>query len=75
MMDIVEKKNHDYSASDKEEYAFNNLTACENIGVCTTEQGFLARIMDKIMRVNCYIKSDALKVKDESIEDTCMDAA
>ena len=47
----------------------------EKIGIASTEQGFLTRMMDKISRVNSFVKQGTLNVADEKIEDTLMDLA
>jgi len=74
MINMVAAKNHDYASGDGGVDAFNNLSSCERIGACTTEQGFIARIMDKIMRIVSLTRSDVTKAVDEKIEDTIMDA-
>ena len=73
MMTIVAKKNHDYSG--KSSAAFENFQMVERLGVASTTQGFLVRMMDKYMRVNNFCKSGVLKVDDEKIEDTLLDLA
>ncbi|MFW9972575.1 MAG: hypothetical protein ACFFDF_20480 [Candidatus Odinarchaeota archaeon] len=72
MLEITQKKNHDYAGF--EDNPFANFTIVERTGIATTEQGFLTRIMDKISRINSFIIQGTLKVKDEKIEDTILDA-
>jgi len=72
MLEITKKKNHDYSGFDSDPFA--NFTVVEKTGISTTEQGFLTRIMDKISRINSFVKQGVLKVENEKIEDTCIDA-
>jgi hypothetical protein len=47
----------------------------ESIGFASTEQGFLTRITDKLMRVSTFVKTGILKVADEKVEDTLLDMA
>jgi len=74
MNDIVKQKNHDYTGGDNCD-AFANFVSVEQIGIASTEQGFLTRMMDKMMRINTFVKQGQLKVKDESVKDTLMDLA
>ena len=71
MNDILKRKNADY-AGPKGEY--NNFEFCEKLGVCTTEEGLVVRISDKMTRICNLLKADA-QVKDESIKDTLLDMA
>jgi hypothetical protein len=73
MMDITTRKNHDYAGFSDD--AYSNFTVVENCGIASTEQGFLTRMMDKISRINSFVKQGVLNVKDESIEDTLIDLA
>lgn len=66
-------KNHDYSGFN--DSAFANFEIVEKCGISTTEQGFLTRIMDKISRINSFLKQGVCLVADEKIEDSCIDAA
>jgi len=74
MNEICRRKNQDYSG-DPQGSAFNNFTMIEEMGIATTEEGFLTRMMDKMMRINNIIKSGQAQVKDESVEDTLLDLA
>ena len=74
MTAVTKAKNHDY-AGFAEGDAFANFTAVENVGIASTEQGFLTRMMDKISRVNSFVKQGVLNVKTESVEDTLIDLA
>ena len=72
------RKNNDYAAP--AEHAgdplapFRNFTACERIGLCTTEQGFMVRKLDKFMRLCNLLKPGHKQgVMDESIKDTLQD--
>lgn len=71
MHDISTRKNHDYSGF--EESAFGNFEVVERCGIATTEQGFLTRMMDKISRINSFLKQGICLVADEKIEDSLMD--
>ena len=74
-LELMEQKNADYtnSAEDIEPNCFANFTRCEDMGVCTTEQGFLVRMTDKLSRLSTFVTSGELKVKDESVKDTVLD--
>lgn len=73
LYEIAKSKNHDYSGSN--ESAFANFEIVGLCGIASVEQGFLTRIMDKISRINSFIKQGILEVEDEKITDTCADAA
>lgn len=70
---ISRSKNQDYTGNDPDPFA--NFTAVERVGIATTEQGFLTRMMDKMQRLNSFVQSGQLAVKEESVEDTLMDMA
>ena len=71
---ICEKKNHDYTSCTKDDDAFANFKAVETLGFCSVEQGFLARITDKLTRMGTFVRKGSYEVEDETIEDTLMDA-
>lgn len=73
MYELSRSKGHDYSGF--EDSIFANFEVVERCGIARTETGFLTRIMDKISRINSFIKQDVCLVADEKIEDTCMDAS
>lgn len=73
MHEICRNKNHDYAGGQSN--AFKNFTIVEQMGVTSTEQGFLTRMCDKMMRITNFVTSGTLKVKDEAIEDTLLDLA
>lgn len=73
ILDISKRKGADYCGETNSD-PFANFRQVEILGICTTEQGFLARMTDKMSRVASLIKQDA-HVKDESIEDTLGDLA
>jgi len=75
MTSITTAKNKDYAGFDDSSNAFGNFTVVENCGIASAEQGFLTRMMDKISRINTFVKRGVLNVKDESVEDTLLDLA
>ena len=68
----MQKKNADYAGRSGEE-PFANFTRCESMGICKTEAGMLVRMTDKMSRLSSFVESGTLLVKDESVEDTCLD--
>lgn len=70
--ELMQRKNHDYAGRGGES-PFANFTRCESMGICTTEQGFLVRMTDKMSRLSSFVEAGVLKVKDESVEDTILD--
>lgn len=73
MVEITRAKNHDYTGSNADPFA--NFKAVETSGVCSTEQGFLVRMHDKMARIASFVQKGVLQVKDESVEDTLLDLA
>lgn len=73
MYEITRKKNSDYTGDVTA--PFKNFTMVETIGFASTEQGFLTRIIDKVMRVASFIKNGTLQVVDEKVTDTLLDCA
>lgn len=73
MLEIAKKKSHDYSSfSDS---VFANFEVVGLCGIASVEQGFLTRMMDKISRINSFVKQGILLVDDEKIDDTLLDLA
>jgi hypothetical protein len=70
--DLMDMKNRDYAGNDGKE-PFANFTRVESMGICSTEQGFLVRLTDKMSRLSSIIESGKTNVKDESFEDTMVD--
>lgn len=69
-------KNSDYAGETHiSKDAFANFTRVEALGIATTEQGFLTRMMDKLCRVTTFAQKGVLKVTDEKVTDTLMDLA
>lgn len=69
---IMEVKNHDYAGRGGES-PFANFLRCEAMGVCSTEQGFLVRIIDKISRLSTFVEAGKLMVKNEGYRDAILD--
>jgi hypothetical protein len=73
MVKIALAKNADYTGSDTD--PFSNFSRVEALGICSTEVGFLTRMVDKLCRVASFVQVGVLKVKDESVADTLLDLA
>jgi len=73
MIRITKAKNSDYTGSSPD--PFHNFKLVEEVGVCTTEQGFLTRMSDKFARIVSFTQKGELLVKDESVSDTLKDLA
>lgn len=73
MAKITAAKNADYTGVGTDPFA--NFTRVEALGICSTEQGFLTRMVDKIARITSFVQKGELQVKDESVEDTLLDLA
>lgn len=72
MFEITKAKNSDYSHGD---YPFRNFEMVEQMNIATTEQGFLTRMTDKMMRLSTFVQGAEMKVTDEKVDDTLMDLA
>ena len=70
--ELMKSKNHDYAGKSGEE-PFANFERCEAMGVCSTEQGFLVRVVDKVSRLSTFADSGTLKVDNEGYEDAIVD--
>lgn len=70
--ELMSLKNKDY-AGNGGETPFANFTRVESMGVCTTEQGFLVRLTDKMSRLSSFVESGKMHVADESFRDTIVD--
>lgn len=70
--ELMERKNEDYAGQGGSE-PFANFTRCEVLGICSTEKGFLVRMTDKMSRLSSFFESGRFSVKDENLEDTCID--
>ena len=67
---IMQKKRFDYSGTVD---PFKNLRDAAFVGV-NPLQGVMVRIMDKFARIRSFIEEGTLKVNDESVRDTMLDA-
>lgn len=68
---IISAKNADYTAGNTD--ALSNFKASQIIGV-EPELGLMVRWLDKVKRIESFIRRGVLEVSDESIEDTLRDA-
>lgn len=73
MLNITKIKNADYTGNNSNPFA--NFSFAEYFGICTTEQGILLRMCDKMARISSFMQKGLLEVKDESVEDTLLDLA
>lgn len=71
-LSIMKQKNADYSGKEQAAGLKNFITSANVVGIKMT-QGILVRIMDKITRISNLLTQEA-KVKDETIQDTILDA-
>jgi hypothetical protein len=70
---ITKAKNADYTGATEDPFA--NFGRVELLGICSTEQGFLTRMTDKLCRLTSFVQQGTLQVKDESVTDTLLDLA
>ena len=71
---ICKRKNNDYaSGGTRGENPFANFSRVEDMGITSTEQGFLVRMTDKLSRLSTFTRAGKLEVADESVEDTLLD--
>lgn len=68
---LMVKKNADYAEA---EAPFKNFELSERLGLCSTEAGMAIRLSDKIQRLCGFLAGKELKVQDESVQDTILDA-
>ncbi len=73
MYSTMEAKNSDYCKWQDD--AFLNFKYVEKMWITTTENWLLTRITDKVSRIISLLDNWDRKVKDETIQDTCVDAA
>lgn len=73
MYNTSKKKNSDYTADSGD--AFTNFKLVEEMGICSTEAGFLTRLSDKFARLVGLVKNKECQVKDEKYTDTLLDMA
>lgn len=70
--DLMNLKNRDYAGNDGLE-PFANFTRVESMGICSTEQGFMTRITDKLSRLSSFLSCGKMHVEDEGFNDTVID--
>jgi hypothetical protein len=70
MVDLHDRKNHDYAGSDY----LSNFLMCERMGI-PAWKGCLIRLSDKISRLMNIAKTDEVSVSDETVVDTLTDLA
>ena len=71
-LEIMKKKNHDYAGQGGDS-PFANFTRSEDMGICSTEQGFLVRLCDKLSRLSTFASAGELKVDNEGYHDAILD--
>jgi len=71
-LEIMKRKNHDY-AGDSGKTPFANFERTEAMGVCSTEQGFLCRMCDKLSRLSTFANAGKLVVDNEGYRDALLD--
>lgn len=71
-LEIMKAKNNDYAGS-KGNDPFANFRRVEAMGICSVEQGFLVRIVDKVSRLSTFAQDGKLAVSNESYEDAILD--
>lgn len=70
--ELMSLKNRDYAGAEGHQ-PFANFTRVESMGICTTEQGFMTRVTDKMSRLSSFLNSGKMHVEDESFRDTIVD--
>ena len=69
---IMEKKNHDYAGAGGAS-PFRNFTSPEALGIASTEQGILIRMVDKVNRLVTFCRDGKLEVTNETATDAVID--
>ena len=69
--EVMRKKNADYTGQSDSPFA--NFERTESMGVCSTEQGFLCRMIDKLSRLSTFVNSGTLVVENEGYADAVED--
>ena len=70
---LMAVKNHDYANPASTGDPFANFRRAETMGVCSTERGFMVRMVDKLSRLSTFADTGTLKVENESFEDAILD--
>jgi len=71
-LDLMQKKNHDYSGKMGTQ-PFANFTRAEAMGITSTERGIMVRLLDKMSRLSSFMEAGKFKVEDEKLMDTIID--
>lgn len=72
MHEVTKRKSADYTGHSSDPFA--NFKMVEHFNVASLETGIFIRLLDKMSRLSSFLKKGVLEVKDESIEDTILDA-
>ncbi len=70
MLNTMQKKNHDYTWGENNDY--KNFELVETLGITDVKRWILIRMCDKMARLSSLIDKE-WKVKDESLIDTLLD--
>lgn len=73
MSSVTRAKSKDYTGDSGD--PFSNFRAVEKLGICSTETGFLVRMMDKMVRIANLADGRPAAVFDEKLEDSLHDCA
>lgn len=71
-LDIMRMKNNDYAGRGGDT-PFANFERCEAMGICSTEVGFLVRVVDKVSRLSTFVSDGKLLVTNEGYQDAVLD--
>ena len=71
-LDIMLKKNSDYTGGKKSTDVFANFRSSRYLGIHPVI-GIMMRVMDKIQRIKSFTADGELKVDNESVDDACED--
>tara|TARA_Y100000114_G_scaffold153461_1_gene173480 strand:+ start:590 stop:925 length:336 start_codon:yes stop_codon:yes gene_type:complete len=71
-LELSQRKNADYTGTEGNR-PFFNFQRVEGMGVCSTEKGFLVRMVDKMSRLTTFSDTGKFEVKDEGVHDTLID--
>jgi len=69
---LIANKNHDYAEPSSPAGGLGNLAQVELMGLCSTEEGIIVRLSDKLSRLSNIIRKGNA-VKSESVHDTGLD--
>lgn len=72
-LSVMRSKNHDYCAGKPEADPFANFRVSEVLSGTPMCQGILIRMVDKFQRLRCFVETNSLQVKEESVSDVFVD--